>query len=150
MSFDVRFTVRSQTCQTGLDGFYFGLCANITHHIPRRSKRWYRRGCYCFWFFSLHSLYNFSQHSASAESWSWAEYLPALGTAENALLIVPSPTLIKTFHTETVTTSCSYWALQKMKTDWTVKRILVFRRFCHFAALTLGHLNCCGLYFECR
>lgn len=53
---------------------------------------------------SLHFLYNFSQHSVSAERWSWAERLPALGAAVNTLLIILIPEFIQTGHTETVPT----------------------------------------------
>ncbi len=108
-------------------------------HTPRlqHGKTQDRRGCSCFWCFSLHSLYNFSQHSVSAERWFWAERLPALGAAVNTLLIIPIPEFIKTGHTETVTTSCSYWIAQRIKTDRTVKEILIIRS--HFAALkTVG------------
>lgn len=136
MSLNVRFTIRSQTCQTRLDGFQLGLCTDVTVYVSRHSKTQDRRDCSCFQCFSLQFLYNFSQHSVSAESWSWAERLPALRTAVNALLIVLIPEFIKTVHTETVTTSCSYWALQKMKTDRTITRILIIRRFCHFCTLT--------------
>lgn len=135
MGLDVRFTVRSQTHQTRLDGFQFGLQAEITLHIPRHRKTEDRRGCFCFWCFFLHSLYNFSQHSASAQSWSWGERLPALGAAVNSILIIPIPALINTVHTETMPTRCSYWVVQKMKTDRTVKGVLIVRRFCHFAAM---------------
>ncbi len=109
-------------------------------HTPRLQTRQNSAQERLFLHLVLHSsfsLYNFSQHSVSAECWFWAERLPALGAAVNTLLIIPIPEFIKTGHTETVTTSCSYWIAQRIKTDRTVKEILIIRS--HFAALkTVG------------
>lgn len=132
MSLDVSFTVMRHTHQTELDGFEFVFHTDVTIHIPGPSRTHHRSVFNSWWCFFPHFLYEFSQHCASVKSGSWSKYLPALRAAVNSLLIIHIPEFLNTVHTETVSTCCGNWVLQKLETDWTFKRTLVIRTFSHF------------------